>query len=158
LLENPLGDNAWIDGDTIRVAIPAGSQSQQVPLSYEIRDSEGHLASATLNITVISEDATNEAPTPRDVGDRVLSGSHTRIPSRRAGIDPNGDSVRLVGLGSGPQLGRVTEVGEQYLTYEAFPSSQGTDTFHYEVVDALGATARGQISIGIAPPGEVNQP
>ncbi|NLE97012.1 MAG: tandem-95 repeat protein [Propionibacterium sp.] len=158
LLESPLGEGAWIDGDTVRVAIPAGSGSQQVAIPYEITDTEGNLASATLNVTVISEDAANEAPTPRDVVDRVLSGSTTRIPIRIDGIDPNGDAVRLVGLGSGPQLGRVTEVGEQYLTYEAFPTSQGTDTFHYEVVDALGATARGQISVGIAPPGDLNQP
>lgn len=158
LLENPLGDGAWIDGDTIRVAVPTGSQAQRVPISYEITDTEGNLASATLDVRVISEDAANEAPMPNDVVDRVLSGSVTRISVRTDGIDPNGDAVRLVGLGSGPRLGRVTEIGEHYITYEAFPTSQGTDTFHYEVVDAFGASALGQISIGIAPPADVNQP
>ncbi|SDL21524.1 Ig-like domain-containing protein [Tessaracoccus oleiagri] len=158
ILENPLGQGAWVDGDTIRVEIPAGSQSQQIALPYEVTDTEGNVASATLAVTVVSEDAANEAPTPHDVVDRVLSGSLTRIPVRLDGIDPNGDAVRLVGLGSGPGLGRVTEVGEKYLTYEAFPSSQGTDTFHYEVVDAHGQVGRGQVKIGIAPPGNINEP
>lgn len=158
LLENPLGDNAWIDGDTIRMTAPPGSQAQQVAISYEVVDEDGATASATLNATVVSEDAPNEAPQPEDVVDRVLSGSTTRIPIPLDDIDPNGDAVRLVGLGSGPRLGRVVEVGEAYLTYEAFPSSQGTDSFQYEVVDAHGEVARGQVRIGVAPPGEVNEP
>lgn len=157
LLDNPLGDNAWVDGNNVRVRIPDGSLAQQLAIAYEVTDTEGNLASAVVNVTVVSADAANEAPTPKDIEDRVLAGSSALVPIRLDGIDPNGDAVRLVGLGSGPKLGRVTNVGDTYLTYEAFPSSQGTDTFHYEVVDAHGATATGQISIGVAPPGDVNR-
>lgn len=158
ILESPLGDDAWIDGDFLRVRIQPGAQRQQVPIAYEVVDEEGNVASATLTVTAVSEDAANQPPAPREVVDRVLAGSTTRIPIRLDGVDPNGDPVRLVGLGSGPKLGRVTEIGEAFLTYEAFPSSEGTDTFRYEVVDAHGASATGQIRIGVAPPGRTNQP
>lgn len=158
ILESPLGDGAWIDGDNIRVRIPAGSQRQQIAIAYEVIDEEGNTASAVLNVTAVSEDSPNQPPAPKEVVDRVLSGTSTRIPIHLGGIDPNGDAVTLLGLGAGPQLGRVTEVGEEYLTYEAFPTSEGTDTFRYEVADAHGEVASGQIRIGIAPPGDVNQP
>lgn len=158
ILESPLGDNVWIDRDKIRVRIPPGSQRQQSAVVYEVADSEGHTASAVLNVTSISEDSPNLPPAPREVVDRVLAGTKTRIPIRLDGIDPNGDAVTLLGLGAGPKLGRVVEVGESFITYEAFPKSQGTDTFRYQVADAHGEVAAGQIRVGVAPPGNVNQP
>ena len=158
ILESPLGDNTWIDGDKLRVRVPEGSQRQQMAVVYEVIDEEGNTASAVLNVTAVSEDSPNQPPAPREVVDRVLAGSQTRIPIRLDGIDPNGDAVTLLGLGAGPSLGRVVEVGESYITYEAFPKSQGTDTFRYEVADAHGEVASGQIRVGVAPPGKMNQP
>lgn len=158
ILESPLGDDAWIDGDVIRVRAPAGAQRPQAAIPYEVIDEEGNTASATLLVTTINEDAPNLPPVAPDVVDRVLAGSVTRIPIELSGIDPNGDAVRLVGLGAGPRLGRIVEVGEKFLTYEAFPTSEGTDTFRYRVADSLGAMAEGQIRIGIARPGSTNSP
>ena len=41
---------------------------------------------------------------------------------------------RLLGLGNkAPTLGRISEVGSDYLVYEAYPDSSGTDTFSYAV-------------------------
>ena len=158
ILETPLPEDTWIDGETIRVRIPAGSQRQQLAVLYEVVDAEGNTASAVLNVTAISDDAPNQPPAPGEVVDRVLAGTTTRIPIDLDGIDPNGDPVRLLGLGAGPKLGRVTEVGDGFLTYEAFPGSEGTDTFRYEVADAHGAVASGQLRVGVAPPGDVNEP
>ncbi|WP_331715998.1 Ig-like domain-containing protein [Tessaracoccus coleopterorum] len=66
-------------------------------------------------------------------------------------MDANGDAVRLVGLASGPQLGRITSVGEEYLTYEAFQGGRGTDTFKYQVIDSHGELGVGEVRVGVAP-------
>jgi len=87
---------------------------------------------------------------------RVLAGTTQRIEIPLQNIDPNGDSVRLLGLGSGPKLGRILAVGATYLEYEAFPKMAGTDTFTYLVIDAYGAKASGDIRVGVVPAGISN--
>ncbi|WP_203568135.1 Ig-like domain-containing protein [Aestuariimicrobium ganziense] len=151
IVEGPAG-RAWIDGDMIRVAVPSGATAAGIALTYQIKDSDGRTDSASVNITVISPDAQNEAPAAPMVEARVLSGTTTRVVIPLNDLDPNGDAVRLLGISSGPHLGRITAVGEHYLSYEAFPNSQGTDSFRYEVVDALGAVGVGEVRVGVAPP------
>lgn len=158
LVENPLKDRAWIDGNAIQVSVPPGAQASTITLTYQIKDSDGAIASNRLTVTVVSEDAQNEPPVPRQVVERVLAGTTTRLAIPLAGIDPNGDAVRLVGLGSGPSLGRVLATGNGWLSYEAFKGSKGTDVFSYQVIDSLGAVATGEIRVGIAPAGRDNNP
>lgn len=158
LLRNPLGDDAWVDGDQIRLRSPEGALATSTSLDYEVMDSDGRTGVATVQVEVSAEDSNAAAPQPRKIVDRVLSGTTTRIPIDLTGIDPAGSSVRLVGIASGPSLGRVTEVGEKYLTYESFSDSQGTDIFQYEVINRMGMRATGQLRIGVAPPGAQNTP
>ena len=56
-----------------------------------------------------------------------------------------------------PSKGRVTEIGSDYLVYEAFDDTAGVDTFTYRVRDRLGAEATATIRVGIAPAEGVNQ-
>ncbi len=70
------------------------------------------------------------------------------------GIDPDGDSVQLVGVASNPDKGSVSDVDTDSLTYDAGDYSAGTDEFTYTVVDALGARATGTVRVGIAPRAE----
>lgn len=157
LVENP-GNRAWPDGNNIRVSVPDGTAASNINIVYQIRDSEGGIASARLRVTVVSEDAQNEAPTPRPVVERVLAGTASRLIIPMAGIDPNGDAVRLLGLGSAPTLGRVMGVGDGWFSYEAFPDSKGTDVFRYQVIDSLGAIGFGEIKVGVASAGAENSP
>ena len=156
LPDNPLGEQAWIDGERVRISIPESMPATTIPLTYQITDTGGRTDSATIFVTVISTDAQNEAPVPPLVEARVLSNSITRIPIKLAGVDPNGDSVRLLGLGSGPGLGRVVEIGDGWIRYESYPDSRGTDSFRYQVVDSFGAIGTGEIRIGVAPPSDDN--
>ncbi|WP_022909326.1 Ig-like domain-containing protein [Aestuariimicrobium kwangyangense] len=148
IVEGPRG-RAWVDGDKIRVSVPPTSTG--VGLTYQIKDSDGQTASSTIEISVVSTDAQNEAPQPVSVEARVLAGTSNRILIPLDGIDNNGDPVRLLGLDAGPRLGRVTAVGDHYLTYQAFPTSQGTDAFRYSVVDSYGAVGVGEVRVGVAP-------
>jgi hypothetical protein len=152
LYDNPGG--AWVDGNKIRFVAPA--VPGLVTATYKVKDSLGRTASAVVRFNVISPDIVNQAPIPPLVTGRVLAGTTQRIEIPLQNIDPNGDSVRLLGLGSGPKLGRILVVGATYLEYEAFPKMAGTDTFTYVVIDAYGAKATGDIRVGVVPAGVSN--
>ncbi len=152
LYDNPGG--AWVEGNKIRFVAPA--VPGRVTATYQVKDSLGRKSSTVVRFNVISPDIVNQAPIPQLVTGRVLAGTTQRIEIPLQGIDPNGDSVRLVGLGSGPKLGRILSVGATYLEYEAFAKMAGTDTFTYTVVDAYGAKAIGDIRVGVVPAGISN--
>ncbi len=156
LVDNPLGSRAWIDRNRLRISVPAGTRSSSITLIYQLRDSSRRVASARVRITVVSDDAQNVAPVPPPLEERVLANTVTKLIVDTNGIDPNGDSVRLMGLGSAPRLGRVMAVGDGWLTYEAYEGSEGTDVFSYRVIDSLGAVGEGEIRVGVAPAGPEN--
>ena len=147
----PSQDGAQPSGDNASGDSSASGQTQTSP-----EKTEGDNNTQGTGDGSSSTDAQNEAPVPPLVEARVLSNSITRIPIKLAGVDPNGDSVRLLGLGSGPALGRVVEIGDGWIRYEAYPDSRGTDTFRYQVIDSLGAIGTGEIRIGVAPPSDDN--
>jgi large repetitive protein len=151
-LEPTLYDNsggAWVDGSMVRFVAPA--VPGRVTATYKVKDSLGRTATSEVRFNVISPDIANQAPVPSLVTGRVVSGTTQRVAIPLQDIDPNGDSVRLVGLGSGPKLGRILSVGPTYLEYQAFPKTAGTDTFTYVVVDTYGAKATGDIRVGVVP-------
>lgn len=120
---------------------------------YSIAGPDGQTAQARVDIAVREVDeATNNAPAPRRITARVLAGETVKIEIPLSGIDPDGDSVQLIGIASNPEKGSVLEVGPGYITYEAGDYSTGTDTFTYSVVDALGARADGTVRVGISAP------
>jgi len=106
LYDNPGG--AWVDGNKIRFVAPA--VPGRVTATYKAKDSLGRTSSAVVRFNVISPDIVNQPPTPQLVTGRVLAGTTQRIEIPLQNIDPNGDSVRLLGLGSGPKLGRIVTV------------------------------------------------
>lgn len=156
LVERPAAGTIWVDGETVRFAAPQAPGSYKAV--YQVRDEQGQVSSAVIRYTVVAADAENRAPVPKDITGRVLSGTTTKIPISLEGLDPNGDAVRLLGLDSGPQLGRIVSVGDYWLEYEAYPSARGTDTFTYAVTDSFGLKGIGTIRVGVAPAGELNNP
>lgn len=151
----PDAGSIWVDGDHLRLQAPAepGTYSAQ----YQIADSQLQKAAARVRIQVLpKEGATNVAPRPKPVVARTVAGTSVRIAIPLDGIDPDGDSVELLGLASNPSKGRVT-TGDSWLTYDAYPDASGRDTFTYTVRDRLGATAVGSITVGVAAPGAENQ-
>ena len=122
------------------------------PRSIEVSGPDGQTAQAQVKIAVREpNEATNNPPVPVIVVARVLAGATVRIKIPLTGIDPDGDSVQLLGQESSPQRGSVTNVGPDYFDYAAGDYSAGTDSFTYSVVDALGARATGTVRVGIAP-------
>lgn len=134
-----------------RVRFRAGQMTGTAEAIYTVEDSEGNVASALVSIMVRGSDDSNRHPVPRDVEARVFAGGTVRIGIPTDGVDPDGDSVELIGIGKrGPQHGSVRVEGN-YLVYEAAKKAGGTDTFAYRVRDRFGAEGEGRIRVGVAP-------
>ncbi len=141
----------FVSGNQLRFL--AGNNPGTYSAVYRDNADNGQWASGTVTISVraIDED-TNQAPNPRTVTARAMSGQTVRIPIPLVGIDPDGDSVQFVGLDTNPEKGSITSVGGDWIEYEASAYATGTDSFSYSVVDALGAQASATIRVGIAEP------
>jgi hypothetical protein len=163
------GGQASIAGRTVRYAAPASvAHDTTAHISYAVRAGSGtqtNLARITVHIHPLNRDPAKDAPpVPNALTTNVVSGSRVTINIPTNAVDPDGDSVIVCGLvptpatGSLPTLGRVLTITATTITYEAFPTSVGTDSFGYEVVDRYGKTGVGQISIGVVPPGDPQPP
>jgi large repetitive protein len=144
------GGLLFASGDVLRYLAPrtAGNYSAV----YTIAGPDGQIANATVTISVREIDAsTNNPPVPQRVTARVLAGQTIKIAIPLTGIDPDGDSVSLIGVASNPQKGSVQSVDAADIVYQAGVYSSGTDSFQYTVVDALGARATGTVRVGISP-------
>ena len=100
----------------------------------------------------------NQPPEAPIIEGRVVAGDTVTLRLPGSGIDPDGDAVTVIGLGSAPTLGRVMEIGANSIQYQAYPSSTGTDEFNYLIEDALGGRATGTIRVAVVPPGPPQPP
>ncbi|WP_461472249.1 Ig-like domain-containing protein [Microbacterium sp. HJ5] len=155
-LVDPEDGEIFVSQDILRFR--ASDEPGTVYATYEVIDSTGQKDAGYVTIQVLPvNEETNAAPRPRDIVARALAGSQVRIAIPLDAIDADGDSVRLEGIASPPEKGRVVEIGPDHLVYEAFDEVAGVDAFTYRVRDRLGAEATGSIRIGIAPAETANQ-
>ncbi|MFD5224363.1 Ig-like domain-containing protein [Microbacterium sp. NPDC058342] len=153
---DPESGEAFVSQDAVRFR--AGAKAQTVYLTYEAVDSRGQKDGGLVTVQILPlNDKTNAAPHPQDLTARALAGTSVNIPVPLDGLDADGDSVELVGLDRAPTQGRISEVGPNFLTFEAFKGSAGVDTFSYRVRDRLGQEGVGTVRVGIAPPEALNQ-
>ncbi|KQP53817.1 Ig-like domain-containing protein [Agreia sp. Leaf283] len=155
-LIDPADGDMFVAQDALR--FKAGPVAKTVYATYEVVDSQGQRDAGYVTIQIVANDeGANSPPRPRDVTVRALEGTTVRIPIPLDGIDPDGDSVQLIGQGDAPTKGRITEVGQSWLQYEAYPTSVGTDVFTYTVRDRKGAEASATVLVGIVPSSSANQ-
>lgn len=139
----------FVSGDRLRYLAPETAGNYVAVYSIE---SGGQRAEGRVTISVREENAaTNSPPVPRRVTARVLAGETVRIQIPLSGVDPDGDSVQLIGITSNPEKGAVLSTGPTYIEFEAGEYSSGTDEFTYALVDSLGARAEGTVRVGISP-------
>lgn len=147
---------AFVTGSEVR--FHAGMEAGSYRLTYNAVDEVGNFASASVLIEVVADDlAANSAPQPRDLTAWSVAGGTTRIPVPLTGIDPDGDSVSLVGVQQVPSMGSVS-VGAGWFNYTPNEGAAGTDSFTYIVEDRFGKQAIARVRVGVAPPTTVNQP
>ncbi len=143
----------FVTGNQVRLA--AGSEAGVVRVAYTAVDSVGNRSTSTVTFEVIASSAANSAPVPKALSAWAVQGQMTRIPVPLTGIDPDGDSVALVGIDQPPSKGSVV-LGTEWLEYTPSDDATGTDTFSYIVEDRLGVQGRARVRVGIAPPGSQN--
>ncbi|PID97313.1 MAG: hypothetical protein CSA84_00885 [Actinomycetales bacterium] len=145
---------AFVSGDVLRFR--AGGEPGQARVTYTIEDSAGNVDSAEVRVGVVAFDKENQLPQPRPLEARVVAGNTVNITVPLDGVDPDGDSVQVVGLGDSPELGQA-EIERGYIAYTAPEGAFGTDTFTYKVRDRFGGEGSAQVRVGIAPAVGVNQ-
>lgn len=140
---------AFASSDMVRYQ--AGDAPGTFRMRYTVHDDTGNADSALITMRVHAADAVSKAaPTPRTASSRVRSGGRCRIAIDLTGIDVDGDDVQLLGLGNAaPTLGRIVEIGADWLVYEAYPDANGTDEFSYAVEDWTGQRAQGLVRVGV---------
>jgi hypothetical protein len=148
----PLGDGEglmFVAGDVLRYQAPATPMT--VHATFIVRDATGNETAATVTVRVHESDAATKAPPrPLNLEARVFAGDTVRIPVPLVGIDADGDGLTLLGQASAGTKGRITDVGADYLEYEALTGESGTDTFTYAVEDWTGQRAVATVRVGIA--------
>ncbi|MET3935703.1 hypothetical protein ABIE00_003749 [Arthrobacter sp. OAP107] len=142
-----------VSGDVLR--FKAGAAGGTVHAIYAVTGPDGQEDSAQVTIHIRGA-GTNSRPLPQHVTGRVVAGNTTRIPIPLEGIDPDGDSVTLVGLEQAPRKGTAV-VGASYVEYRAPANASGQDTFSYVVEDRFGARSTARVAVGIAPAPGSNQ-
>ena len=140
----------FVSGDRLRYLAPETAGNYVAV--YSVAGPDGQRAEGRVTISVREVNAaTNSPPVPRRVTARVLAGETVRIQIPLSGVDPDGDSVQLIGISSNPDKGVVLSTTSNVIEFEAGEYSSGTDEFTYTLVDGLGARAEGVIRVGISP-------
>lgn len=147
-----------VSEDQVRFLASPGA-SGDASFTYGVTDDSGRRATATVTVRIVPEADTNDPPRPDNGEARAVAGTTIRIPIVTSDIDPDGDSVLLTSiLSPAPTLGRVVKASGEWIEYEAFPGSAGTDHLTYQVMDAQGEVGSAQIDIGVAPALNQNLP
>lgn len=150
---------AYVSGRVVRYVAPDTIEDRDTyTVTYVAQNLDGKRANGTLKVTIVPEDDPNDPPEPPTLESRVVSGDPVKIRVPGVGIDRNGDPVTVTGITSAPRLGRITDVGGNFLQYQAFPNTVGTDEFTYSVVDSQGAFATGTVRVAVVPPGQPQPP
>lgn len=146
---------AFLSNNEVRFR--AGKRPGSGRIIYTVQDTQGNVASAYVDVTVTpGDDENNQAPRPPELIARTFAGSQVRIPVELNGIDPDGDSVVLLGRGGSPKLGNA-EIKDGQIVYTADANLAGTDTFTYIVQDRRGRQAEGPVRVAVVPRPEANR-
>src|SRR5690606_33979643 len=118
---------------------------------YTLADNDGGLATGEARIVV---QPVNDPPAPQ--ADRIVldeDSTATFEPLSNA-IDPDGDPLELVSIGS-PAQGALPAEGAGIFRFIPPPAYHGVQSFTYLVRDPSGLTATGEVAILVRP---VNDP
>ena len=150
---------AFVSGRVVRYIAPDEIKERDTfTVTYVAQNLDGKRASGELRVTVVPTDDPNDPPEPPTLEGRVTSGDTVKIRVPGVGVDRNGDPVTVTGITSAPRLGRIQSFGGNFLEYQAYPRTAGTDEFTYAVVDSQGAFATGTVRVAVVEPGQPQPP
>lgn len=154
--------SAYLAGRVIRFQAPEKLDNPTtVQVNYVAQNSAGLTAEGHAFVRIEPEPSqarANQAPEPAEIEGRIVAGDTTVLQIAASGSDPDGDSVAVIGLSSAPKLGRVLGFSSNTLTYQAYPTTGGTDTLSYVVQDKYGKRGVGVVRLAVVPPGDPQPP
>ncbi|SOD72397.1 fibronectin type III domain protein [Jatrophihabitans sp. GAS493] len=153
---------AYVSGDVIRFVAPAGVAEEETQVvGYVVQNDAGQQSVGQLHVTIEPPPTAarpDQVPSPPNVESRATAGDTITIPIRTSEVDPDGDSVTLIGIASAPALGRIMSSTASSMVYQAYPTSSGTDTFSYQVTDRFGKTGTATIRVAVVPSSDPQPP
>ena len=149
---------AFVSGRNVRYIAPDLKEQDSFNVRYIARSTTGETSVGRLTVIVTPAKDPNTAPEPPTLEGRVVSGRLIKVRLPGSGIDAEGDPVTVSGITSAPTRGRISAFGGNFLEYQAYPRTAGTDEFEYSVVDSQGAVATGIVRVAVVPPGEPQPP
>ncbi|MFN8193344.1 MAG: Ig-like domain-containing protein [Nocardioidaceae bacterium] len=151
--------DAFVAGRVVRYVAPADATTGDTyTVTYVASNAQGETTPGRVEVTVLPVGKHNQPPEAPVLEGRVVAGDTVTLRLPGSGLDPDGDSVTILGLGSAPSLGRVVKVGANSVDYQAYPSGAGTDEFDYLITDAQGARATGTVRVAVIVPGPPQPP
>ena len=163
--------SAFASGNVVRFVPKNRNPRSPEPVTVEYAvypiGAKDKATTGRVSITVMplpTQTTPNQPPVARSFSTSVVAGDPLTITVPSSGVDPDGDSVTVVGLtgdeGGAVHLryGRVTGFGPSTIKYEAYPTAAGTEVLNYVVRDRFGATSTGFVRIGVVQPGDPQPP
>ena len=115
--------------------------------TYEISDGNGGTDTATVNVSVDSE---NDAPTAGDDTAVTDEDQSVTVNVLENDDDEDGDTLTISAVGAAAN-GTVTDNGDGTLTYTPNADFAGTDSFSYTIADGNGGSATATVNVSIDP-------
>lgn len=154
--------NAYVAGSVVRYVAPATVDTpRKVTIDYVAENPAGDQAVGHAVVTINpapTPTTPDQPPAPQPVEARAVAGDTIVLTVPTTGVDPDGDTVSVIGINSASALGRVTGMNATSITYQAYPTSSGTDSVRYLVVDRYGKTGESTIRVAVVPPGQPQPP
>ncbi|MCP5026727.1 MAG: tandem-95 repeat protein [Actinomycetia bacterium] len=125
---------------------------------YDVADEAGNRAGAVVEVRIVPPGQPNRPPIARPDSVTMRVDQLIRITVVDNDSDPDGDAVRVQSLAVQPMNGRATVTAEGTIEFEPHNGFTGTERLQYVLIDAQGATALGEVLIGVFPPSRVNRP
>ena len=147
--DQPEGAIVFASNNRMRVLAPKVAGTVTCSYSLFVRGSPSVTAQASLVVSV-KDASSNKAPQPLTLVGQVLAGGSVSIPLDFSQMDPDGDSVNLIGLGI-PDAGGFATVSNDRsaIVYSSRAGASGQDSFTYTVKDSKGETGDGMVRIAI---------
>ncbi|HFA60285.1 MAG TPA: tandem-95 repeat protein, partial [Rhodospirillales bacterium] len=116
--------------------------------TYTVTDGRGGIATGTVTVAVARANRPPELP-PRRL--TALRDTPLTFDPLEGALDPDGDPLRLSGLGL-PAHGRLRVESDGRLTYLPDAGFEGEDSFSLTVTDGHGGSATGEVRITVTRP------
>ena len=150
---------AFVSGRVVRYVAPDKIEERDTfDVPYVAQNLDGKRATGHLRVTVVPTDDPNDPPEPPTLEGRVVSADSVkvRMPGRRRGPQ------RRPGHGHRhhlrPATGPDRSIGGNFLEYQAYPRTVGTDEFTYSVVDPREPSPPAPCGSPSSPPGQPQPP